>query len=219
MANLFDMGDLYRQLANWFYVSNFFIERHGWYTLLGHLWSLAVEEQFYIAFAPLVLALPRRYLPHLCIGLMFVSVCAHLLLWATGSPLISFDVNSFVNFGLLAVGGLAGLFADRSLPRWLAGDPAIVVTFFLFLLVPTLAVWLLELWPVREIGLISYGAYLFHPVVKAEGILDWFGYFGPLSYKASVAFEFVVTLLLAELSWHVLENPIRNLARRRTTAP
>ena len=55
---LVEVGSPARQLSNWFYLSNIYIGLNGWETRLGHLWSLAVEEQFYLLFAPLALACP-----------------------------------------------------------------------------------------------------------------------------------------------------------------
>src|SRR5262249_12886567 len=48
---LAEVGPIKRQLANVFFISNFYIEKNGWNSGLGHLWSLAVEEQFYILLA------------------------------------------------------------------------------------------------------------------------------------------------------------------------
>jgi peptidoglycan/LPS O-acetylase OafA/YrhL len=53
-----------RQRWLWLYVSNFDVAAHGWYSGGGshanHLWSLAIEEQFYLLAPFAVLALSRR---------------------------------------------------------------------------------------------------------------------------------------------------------------
>jgi peptidoglycan/LPS O-acetylase OafA/YrhL len=62
LRDLVEVNSPERQVSNWFYLSNVYIELNGWQTRLGHLWSLAVEEQFYILlFAPLVLAANCRW--------------------------------------------------------------------------------------------------------------------------------------------------------------
>jgi peptidoglycan/LPS O-acetylase OafA/YrhL len=54
-----------RELAPWLfsYTSNLNISLHGqWIGDIGHFWSLAVEEQFYLVWPWLILFLPRRWL-------------------------------------------------------------------------------------------------------------------------------------------------------------
>ena len=139
-AGLYNLGAAGRQWADLLFYSNIYIEQHGWRGELGHLWSLAVEQQYYLVFAPLVLFTPRARLPALCVALVAVSVVAHIFFLVRGAPQVTFDVNSFINIGLFGIGGLAGLFADRPLPRWLLNDVSIVVVFILFLTIVSLPV-------------------------------------------------------------------------------
>jgi peptidoglycan/LPS O-acetylase OafA/YrhL len=44
------------------YLSNFYFFFHGWQPPVSHFWSLAVEEQFYLAWPFVVVFLPRRTL-------------------------------------------------------------------------------------------------------------------------------------------------------------
>jgi len=54
------------------YLTNFHIFfRNDWIGLIGHFWTLSVEEQFYVAWPILVLCLPWRLLP-----VMFLTVTA-----------------------------------------------------------------------------------------------------------------------------------------------
>lgn len=241
---LMDIGTKGRQLANLFFLSNVYVEYRGWANDLGHLWSLAVEEQFYLFFAPLALALPRRRLPFLCLSIIFLSVATHLVLLSRGSWHVSFDVNSFINVGLLGLGGIAGLYADRQFPSWLVSDAAIIVMFCLFLAAPifmnepsqylhfgrvsgfAIALLLMQIYqnqrglvssclnsrPLREIGIISYGAYLFHPVIHLHGISSFFGISASFPLWISATFELSVTLALAAISWRFLEKPIKGMS-------
>jgi peptidoglycan/LPS O-acetylase OafA/YrhL len=56
-----------QEVALWLYVSNLDIALHGWPAwpgeMLTHAWSLAIEEQFYLAWPILIKVLGRRKLP------------------------------------------------------------------------------------------------------------------------------------------------------------
>lgn len=244
LAGLIEAGEPARQASNWLYVSNLYIERWGWSTDLGHLWSLAVEEQFYLLFAPLALLLSRRRLPQLCIALIGLSVMTHAILLSRESWHVSFEVNSLVNFGLLAIGGLAGLVADRPLPGLLQGDLALAVTLATVFVAPALFVsadsWshfglisaaltalaliqiyqsqdgritgLFGVFPLRELGVISYGAYLFHPVIKGGALLHLLGYEAEVRHSVGMMLDLFITVGLALVSWKLLERPVRNAA-------
>ncbi len=56
------------------YVYNFrMIADHEHTKMLGHLWSLSVEEQFYLFWPWLIALVPRRRIPAVCLGLIFVG--------------------------------------------------------------------------------------------------------------------------------------------------
>jgi peptidoglycan/LPS O-acetylase OafA/YrhL len=238
-GGFFDLGTKGRQISNFFFFANVYTEYRGW-GLLGHLWSLAVEEQFYLLFAPLALAVPRKQLPALCLAMIAVSIGSHFLLLARDSSNVSFDVNSFTNFGLLGLGGVAGLAAERPLPKWASSDVAIVLALSVFLIVPLFvetrsylsygrlggvfvaillvqitqnqdgrAVSLLNVGSLREIGLISYAAYLFHPVIHAQGLFSQLGVSPP--HWTVMGVELAITVGLAMLSRRLLEIPARKL--------
>lgn len=249
------MGTPERQLSTWLFLYNLYVEQHGWGSVVDPVWSLAVEEQFYILFAPLALLTPRRWLWAPCLLLLAISVTAHLVLGPSFDlTKTTFDVNSLINFGLLAIGGLAGLAADRPLPRWLSADPAVAAVLTLVLLLPALAPSMLDWYlfgratglvtallliqiyqnqagrvvavlnwaPMRELGVISYGAYLFQVLARAEQMLAALGL--PDVPKA-IAFllNLAITVTLAYLSWRFFERPVRDGAwlrafRRSATA-
>jgi peptidoglycan/LPS O-acetylase OafA/YrhL len=100
------------------YLSNFWLPIEGQpiteVSYVGHLWSLAVEEQFYLVWPALVLILDRRSL---------IAVCAGFII---GAPLLRIalalgDANGLWGYMLtparmdtLAVGGLIALLARSS---------------------------------------------------------------------------------------------------------
>lgn len=238
------LGTAAFECATWFYVTNVYIAQNGWGTELGHLWSLAVEQQFYLLFAPAALLLPRRHLDALCWILVGASVVMHGALWLAGAGPTRFDVDTLANLGLIALGGLAGLRA-RPLPGWLAQDWALAGVLILFLTLPLAvaptgwwlilgrlsgilaallllqviqaregrAVALLEIPWLRRIGVISYAAYLFHVPLHAERVLALVGLDRAAPRSVSIALDLLLTLLLAEMSWRLLERPARRLLR------
>jgi peptidoglycan/LPS O-acetylase OafA/YrhL len=242
ILGLIDIGDSARQASNWLYVCNFYIDRWGWQNDLGHLWSLAVEEQFYLLFAPLVLVLRRDRLPQICMVLIALCVVTHATLLWRGSWHVSFEINSLINFGLMAVGGLAGLAAERALPAVLRGALPLIASLAAILaapaIFPDIDSWahfgripaaltalalvqiyqdqhgrvarLLDLAPLRCLGIISYGAYLFHPVIKSGTLLHLVGYRGELRHSAVMFLDLLVTVGLASASYLLFERPIRN---------
>ena len=121
------------KLAYIFYATNILIGMRGvWINEFGHLWSLAVEEQYYLLFAPLVLLLPRRGAVPLCVAMMAASLATFVALHMAHAPLIVVYVNPLVNFGLLGFGGVVGLASVKpgsgAVPAWLTGGPAQAAT-------------------------------------------------------------------------------------------
>jgi peptidoglycan/LPS O-acetylase OafA/YrhL len=113
------------KIAYLLYATNVLIARDGWVGDFSHLWSLAIEEQYYILFAPMVLWLPRRWTPHVCIAILAAGVVTSLAMHAAQTPRLAIYVNSLVNFAMLGYGGLIGLVAQRATPpAWLTSGAA-----------------------------------------------------------------------------------------------
>jgi peptidoglycan/LPS O-acetylase OafA/YrhL len=236
------------------YGTNFFVAARGqWIGNFGHFWSLAVEEQFYLAFAPLILLLPRRHSTNICISVVLLGVTTKIVLELYGASAVSIDVNSLVNFALIGFGGVVGLNANRLAPNWLTGGAAQGASLLLFVAVPTafgtwLHIWpllgklnsilagvllfqifkgqrswfvaILEAAPLRNLGRISYGGYLVHPLLHFSALdsLVPNAAFGSTPRSVQVLVELAATLLVAGLSWHYLEKPIIGWAARITSS-
>ncbi len=66
---------------NWLALSNPSLD-HG---VLGHFWSLAIEEQFYLVWPIVTLLLAPRHLGRLCVVILGVSLVGHLVAAAHGA--------------------------------------------------------------------------------------------------------------------------------------
>ena len=152
-----------RKLAYIFYCTNFLVaHRSQWIGDFGHFWSLAIEEQFYLAFAPLVLVTPRKYTMSLCFAIISIGAATKIALEAKHASVVSIDVNSLVNFALLGYGGVIGLSASRPAPKWLIGGTAQCVVFCLYLLSATAFGSRPDVWPLfGRLGAVMVGVLLF----------------------------------------------------------
>lgn len=103
------------------YLCDVSVSRCGWW--LGHSWTLAVEEQFYLAWPLVFIALGVRRRP---LGLALV---------VASSIALSFAYPVLINFGYIALGALlASSASTRSIFRRLA-TPRLVTVALLILLV------------------------------------------------------------------------------------
>ena len=97
------------------YLSNLYFQDNqaDFLTTWAHFWSLAVEEQYYIVFAPLMLLVPSRHASNACIFVITAAVLQRFSLAKINFEPYVIYVDSLVNFGLLALGGLLHFQRDR----------------------------------------------------------------------------------------------------------
>lgn len=89
------------------YASNFlFFFEQAWQHMLSHLWSLSVEEQFYIIWPFLLLFTPKRYLLSLLLATVVLSIGYKLVMNLFFSHVLYSDllpIAAFDAFGLGAI--------------------------------------------------------------------------------------------------------------------
>lgn len=246
-------------LAAIFYVSNWFyiVQDHSYFTKfspaspLQHMWSLAVEEQFYIIW-PLVLM----------VSLYFVRNKEKFALWILGGAIVSAIMMMIMYtpgedpsrvyygtdtraFSLLIGAALAFVWPSRKLKENVTDEAkkllnvvgavssSILILMFVFMheegpflyyggmfLASIVAAVLiativhpasrvgdiLSFKPLLWIGVRSYGIYIWHfPIVILMGA----GINGVDVPLWKTLFIIALTLLLAELSWRYVEDPVR----------
>jgi peptidoglycan/LPS O-acetylase OafA/YrhL len=102
----------------WSYLPNVLIARHGWPDGTwdtGHLWSLAVEEQFYLVWPAIIAWTPRRRLPAFCLVVIVAAVALRVVLLQHGAGLAAYVLTP-ARADTLAVGAALAI-ALRSGPR------------------------------------------------------------------------------------------------------
>lgn len=81
--------------------------RNDWIGSLSHLWSLSMQEQFYLLW-PLVLLVPRAFVPHVMVMLVALAAGFRLVCIETGMPefarwfLLPGSLDAFATGGLVA---------------------------------------------------------------------------------------------------------------------
>jgi len=199
---------------------------------VSHLWTLSVEEQFYLAWPLIVLRAPRRSLLPIALSTLLIAPASRLVLLllsgnATSTAVVTTSCLDTLGAGAaLALGGrvprfvaplgLALLAAVTALAgSWL--DSALRDTAYAGIFVCLVARGregvrgplgrLLASGPLVYLGSISYGIYVYHHVLPALIRLPGYG-------VARTGLVLALTLPVAALSFRLFEGPINALKRR-----
>ena len=221
--------------------------KQRWIGMASHLWTLAVEEQFYLLL-PLVVVFFARGLRRFLVGLVLFGM-VYKLIGAIFFPEIEFlGILPLVSMDALAVGGILALrsadetFVCRIAPRlaWMLllyyplaalglSNPVVeVVAGYAVLGFAVVVVKqaqsgyrglfgvFFDLRSVRYLGVISYGLYLYHNLA-GWGVtqLTQLAGFSLATHGLywSVGLQALLTVVVAALSWELIERPINGLKR------
>jgi peptidoglycan/LPS O-acetylase OafA/YrhL len=95
----------------WLYASNGYLAIHRAWVLpyVGHFWSLAVEEQFYLIWPIVVLSFGRRSLLGICVAVTVLALALRSALSFAGAGDVALLVLTPCRFDALCVGGFLAL--------------------------------------------------------------------------------------------------------------
>lgn len=214
---------------------------------MGILWSIQLEEQFYLLWPLLLVLVPRRFRLPLAIGAIIISIACRAWLFSAGGTLHVWGLR----LDALGVGAMLAMVPLRHVPPRLVKclgallpmaailgaaltSQALHVDDLMLRIrtewipvvvwVPTMvavccgaALWAVQssrwlAWrPLVHLGRISYGLYLVHYTVIVGLSSLWWPWRVALSFAGSV--------LIAEISYRVVERPFLMLKDRFTYVP
>lgn len=221
------------------YLQDYVRSLGGRVMLLGQVWSLAVEEHFYLLW-PIALAALLRYYTRTKAAWIMVAAFVALLLWrvlwlAHGQTWTQVYVRFDTHATGLALGCALALYGADRLPRW-AGYAGVA----LLAIAATQYPWRGPDSLVQGITLAEIGSALLIAGIQRPGLLasvlsfGWLSYLGRLSYgiylwhypifvylreREQYGYTMIVgsllTVALAALSYHTVEAFVRNLKQSR----
>lgn len=238
------IGEAIRTAPWWAYI--FFLQNLFHLSLppaIGPTWSLAIEEQYYVVWAPLLRVLRRPWLLGAALAAALVGSPAMRLAnlhWMTPTNTL-LHLDGIAWGGLLAVGlhrlrlrrrtwvllGLAGVVAGFWAAGTVAGgtaflDTALGVGFAGATLAAIASTgarnpvnWALARGPLAFYGRISYGLYMIH--VSVFIFFGWFDLrmdrYGVPGNLAVVAFRLAMSTIVATVLWYGYESQILKLKK------
>lgn len=248
-------------VAHLFYLQNFFGHNFDNFMVLNHTWSLAVEEQFYIFWPFVFLAVYKRsfkFAIALCVCLILFSWVGRFLISNQGYEKVAYTYTLF-RLDTLCLGALLSIisvkYKDYLMKRqylFVCGSIfSVGVLYLLFLfcdyggetfsLLITVGFSVISLFyvcllgsvfyikegsgsslpvigskPMRFIGRISYGLYLFHvPVMLLVGMfLVRFHYSYWVNHLLLLIGGGLLSLVAASLSYNYFENRFLHLKKK-----
>ena len=230
---------------------NWSVVAWGWplHSIIGPLWTVSIEEQFYLMWPPIVHNLSRNSLASAAIAMLVVSNATRIAMIALHGGMNSVWCNTLTRLDPIAAGILVaavlrggiptfdlgtrfGMLVAGTIPlalvanywkiheperlEWiptLVGFPVVAVSCTIIMLA-VLGVPLRMPRSLLYLGKISYGLYVYHALgnVLSDMLIPVHTDFLQLAFRPVSALA--ITMLLASVSYAVLEMPFLKLKRR-----
>ncbi len=223
----------------------------GWplHSIIGPLWTVSIEEQFYLMWPPIVRNLSRNSLASAAVGMLIISNATRIAMIALHGGMNSVWCNTFSRLDPIAAGILVaavlrggipnfrlgtrfGMLVASTIPlalvanywkiheperlEWiptLVGFPVVAISCTLIMLA-ALGISLRMPRSLLYLGKISYGLYVYHALgnVLSNMLIPVHTAFLQLALRPVAALA--ITMLLAAISYAVLETPFLKLKKR-----
>jgi len=230
---------------------NWSVVAWGWplHSIIGPLWTVSIEEQFYLAWPPIVRNLSRNRLASAAIVMLIISNATRIAMIALHGGMNSVWCNTLARLDPIAAGILVAAVLRGGIPRFslgarigmlvagtiplalvanywkiheperlewiptLVGFPVVAIACTLIMLA-VLGVSLRMPRSLLYLGKISYGLYVYHALgnVLSNKVIPVHTAFVQLALRPASALA--ITILLAAISYAVLEKPFLKVKRR-----
>src|SRR6266699_2759512 len=228
--------------------------KNEWPLASSHLWSICVQEQFYLLWPLFILLLPRRWMLQIIISVALAGVAFRIGCVVFSVPMIARWVLPFGSLDSLAAGAALGWCGGRLRPSragwliaaicfsmlmlaaiWRIGDgmrlrsvmvEPLEAAAFVVLVARTATGFsgyiarFLTLPGLVFAGRISYGLYIYH-ILVAMVFERWLS--GRMQWMVTMPSVRLIlfgttTLVVAAVSWHLLEQPVNRFRSKKTRA-
>jgi peptidoglycan/LPS O-acetylase OafA/YrhL len=154
---VFKVQDIKQVLSAVFYLFNFYEMNKDISPLLIHIWSLSIEEQFYLIWPFLILFIPQKNILKVIIFIIFFSLSAKILLPHVNHKLLT--VSSFEAFGIGALFAYLKIYDTSTLKKYLRYKLPLIAaisTYGSIVLLSTYNITILDNWFRVSISIVSF---------------------------------------------------------------
>lgn len=227
------------------YTSNILMFKHQTsYGTVSHLWTLAIEEQFYLFWPFIVLFVEKRFIKIIIPILILIAIFSQYYMN------LNFEYYNYLTFNAFDAFGFGSLLAYyktyesekiSSYRNLLFGMIFLISLLFILkinfftsqtytsILSTLLLIFLfnkrnknsyisrfLRIPILRYIGKISYGIYLYHTFIPGSMRNYYEIFLPPLLRNQYILFimNFCIVILVATLSWYIIESPINSIKKK-----
>ena len=225
------------------------------FSVASPLWSISVEEQFYLGWPLLLRVFGMNFIKQLAIGMLVLALAVRVLLAALGVEGSAVWCNTLARLDPIALGALLAfvlrgrtpnlntalrlLLCGLAIASWLLvarylskSGPTSIISFAVsalasvsllvaFLTTNSRLLYLPPFTWLVYLGRISYGLYVFH--LLALALMSKFSFIPvlqiQLNFELRLLCSFLLTVILAAVSYRWLEQPFLRLKKRFSYRP